>query len=407
MKILYLHQYFITRSGIGGTRSYEFARYLQRQGHQVTVVTAAPGQVDGRRQTRRRTIDGIKVLELSAGYGDPIQGTRLPYSKRIVNFFAFALAAAWAGLFLPKPDVILATSTPLTIGIPGVLISRLRRVPLVFEVRDLWPEAPIQMGALKSPFSIWAARWLERAIYCHSSHIVALSPGMRDGIVATGMAPDKVTVIPNASDLDLFSPHIKGCDFRDKLALNGAFTCLYFGTMGEANGLNFVLDAATELKRRRVTDVAFVLHGDGKERPILEARAVSEALTNVRFSNQMPGKDAIAQLVAAADVCMTIYKNVPILYTCSPNKLFDALAAGKPVLTNMPGWLQDLLEQNRAGVFVEPDNPANFADKILSLRDNPALCAEYGRNARRLAEEKFARAQLARQLEEILLAVKP
>ncbi len=406
MHILYLHQYFLTRSSkVGGTRSYEFARHLQRQGHKVTLLTAASDQLDTGSKMRRREIEGIEVIELRAGYADHVRGTRMSYPQRIFNFLSFALASTWASLSLPKPDVVFATSTPLTIGIPGLIISKFRRVPHVFEVRDLWPEAPVQMGALRSPLSIKAARWLERTIYRHSAHIVALSPGMRDGIVAAGVPASKVTVIPNASDLDLFSPTVDGTDYRNRLDLNGQFTCAYFGTMGEANGLNFVLDAAIELKRRQVTDVAFVLHGDGKERRMLESRCAADGLSNVVFSAPVAGKGAIAQLAAAANVCMTIYKNLPILYTCSPNKMFDSLAAGKPVLVNMPGWLQMLVEQNDAGVFVEPDNPIDFADKVLFLRDNPELCAEYGRNARRLAEEQFARQKLAQQLEQILLQV--
>ena len=315
MHILYLHQYFLTRSSkVGGTRSYEFARYLQRQGHKVTIVTAASDQLDQGSKMRRREIEGIEVIELSAGYADHVQGTRMSYSRRIYNFISFALACTWLGLRLPKPDVVFATSTPLTIGIPGLIISKFRRTPHVFEVRDLWPEAPIQMGALRSPLLIKAARWLEHTIYRHSAHIVALSPGMRDGVVAAGIPERDVTVIPNSSDLDLFSPTVDGSDYRKRLDLNGQFTCAYFGTMGEANGLNFVLDAATELKHRQVSDVAFVLHGDGKERQLLESRCAAEGLSNVIFSDPVAGKEAIAQLAAAANVCMTIYKNLPVLY---------------------------------------------------------------------------------------------
>ena len=405
MRILYLHQYFLTRSEIGGTRSYEFSRYLQRQGHEVTVVTAGSDQPGDKGKSRRRTIEGIEVVELNAGYKSGMKGTGLGYAKRIYHFLFFALASTINGLMLPKPDIVFATSTPLTIGIPGLIISKLRRIPLVFEVRDLWPEAPVQLGALKSPLFIKVAQWLERTIYRNSAHIVALSPGMRDGVIEANVPAANVTTIPNSSDLDLFGPTVNGSAFREKLALNGQFTCAYFGAMGLANGLGFVLDGAAELKRRQVTDVVLVLHGDGKERQMLEARCKAEGLTNVIFSNPVPEKTAVAELAAAANVCMTIYKNVPILYTCSPNKMFDSFAAGRPVLVNMPGWLQGLVEKNRAGVFVEPDNAADFADKVIFLRDNPELCAEYGKNARRIAEEKFARQKLAQQLEHIFLDV--
>jgi glycosyltransferase involved in cell wall biosynthesis len=402
MRILYLHQYFVTRSEVGGTRSYELARYLQDQGHHVTMVTAASGHSARDRQSGRREIDGIEVVELKAGYRDSIEGTRMSYSRRIINFLSFARAATMAGLSLPKADIVFASSTPLTIGIPGLIISKLRRIPFVFEVRDLWPEGPIQIGALKSPLLIMVARWLERIIYRNSAHIVALSPGIRDGIVATGVSESKVTVIPNASDLDLFSPNVDGRDYRNKLNLNGKFMCAYFGAMGKLHGLSFLLDAAAELKRRQVNDIVFVLKGDGKERQILEARCIAEDLTNVIFSEPV-AKEEIPKFASAANVCLNLAINLPILTACSPNKMFDSLAAGRPVLVNIPGWMQELVETNRVGVFVEPDNPTNFADKVIFLRDHPELCEEYGRNARCLAERQFARQKLVAQTEQVLL----
>lgn len=403
MRILYLYQYFATRSQAGGTRCYEFARYLQQQGHQVTIVTATREPESQERKTQRQEIDGIEVIALNAGYANYMQGTQLTYLRRVYNFLIFALSSTWRGLLMSKPDVVFASSTPLTIGIPGLIISKLRRIPLVFEVRDLWPEVPIQIGALESPLLQKMARWLERTIYRHSTHIVALSPGMLDGIVATGVPASKVTIIPNASDLDLFSPSVDGSAYRSKLNLNGQFMCAYFGAMGKLHGLGNVLDAAAELKRRQVNDVTFVLKGDGKEREMLAARCEAEELTNVILSEPGP-KQEIPQLAAAADICMNIAINLPILSASSPNKMFDALAAGRPVLVNIPGWMQELVEQNLAGVFVEPDNSNDFADKIVYLRDNPALCAEYGQNARKLAEEQFARHKLAQRLEQTLLA---
>lgn len=400
MRILYLHQYFNTRSDAGGTRPYEFARYLVQMGHQVTILTAASGQKADQSSASSYQVDGIDVVAINAGYKDHVAATHMSYPQRIINFLYFAIVSTWVGLRLPKADLVFASSTPLTIGIPGLIISKLRRIPLVFEVRDLWPEAPVQIGALKSPLQIGLARWLERTIYHNSAHIVALSPGMQEGVMATGIPANRVTMIPNASDIDLFSPTVDGSEFRQKLNLNGHFTCVYFGTMGEANGLNFVLDAAAELKNRQVSDVVIVLQGDGKERPMLQKRCQSEKLDNVIFADRVPKQD-VPKVVTGSNVAMTIFKNLPIFTTNSPNKMFDSLAAGRPVLVNMPGWMQELVEENRAGVFVQPDNPKDFADKLIYLRDNPALCAEFGRNARQLAEDKFARHKLADQLEQV------
>ncbi|WP_210485797.1 glycosyltransferase family 4 protein [Microvirga antarctica] len=398
MKIIYLHQYFFTRTmiGVAGNRSYEFARRLVAMGHEVHMITSHTHAREGDSKEWFETVEeGIHVHWLPVPYSN-----KMDFKKRLYAFQRFAIGAARRAASIDG-DVVFATSGPLTIAIPGIYASWARRIPMVFEVRDLWPEGAIQLGVLTNPVAKWLARRLEKWAYRRSTHVVALSPGMRDGIVATGTAPAKVSVIPNAADLDLFHPLVDGTEQRRALGIDDKFTLAYIGTMGLANGLDFVLDAAAELKHRRVDDILLMLHGDGMQRAALEERARREGLDNVKFSGPTP-KHEIAELVAAVDVCMTIFKNVPVLQTCSPNKLFDALAAGKPVLTNMPGWLADIAEKDRTGVFVEPDNAVDFADKCVWLRDHPDQIEEFRLNARRLAEKKFARDVLARQLESVL-----
>jgi glycosyltransferase involved in cell wall biosynthesis len=209
-------------------------------------------------------------------------------------------------------------------------------------------------------------------------------------------------MIPNASDLDLFSPDIDGTEFRARLGIDGRFMCIYFGAMGEANDLTQVVEAARLLQEQGERGVVFVLHGDGKRRPQLEAFCHQHGLTNVVFSKPIPDKRDLAHLVAASDVCMTIYKNVPILYTCSPNKLFDTFAAGRPAIVNCPGWLQELVEENEAGVYVRPSDAAHLAERVIFLRDHPERVSAYGQNARRLAEEQFDRKKHAAQVLSIL-----
>lgn len=404
MDILYLHQYFRTPQQVGGTRSYEFARRFVEAGHRVTVLTArdrsVPWTTGG--LLRRHTVAGIDVVEVKAGYTDGQYGTKLSYPQRILTFVWFALLSCAAVLRVPRPDVVFATSTPLTIGIPGVLASKVRRVPLVFEVRDLWPEAPIQMGALRHPVAIAVARWLERAIYRNSAHVVALSPGMAEGVRRAGVPDERVGVIPNASDLALFHPDVDGTGLRRELGLEGRFVCSYFGTMGEANDLTYVVRAAQLLQERGDDGIAFVLQGHGRRRAGLEDFCREHGLSNVQFLDAVP-KEGVARLTAASDLCMTIYKNVPILYTCSPNKLFDSLAAGRAVLVNTPGWLRDLVLEHQVGVYAEPDSAEAIVEQVTFLRDHPELCAQYGRNARRLAEEVFSRDRLAQQLEQVLV----
>jgi glycosyltransferase involved in cell wall biosynthesis len=385
MRILYLHQYFMTRSGIGGTRSYEFARRFAARGHEVSMVTAAaPGE------DQRRIVDGIDVIGVRAGFGDYVRGTKLSYPRRVLEFARFAIAATVTVLRLPRPDVIYATSPPLTMALPALAAAARHRTPLVFEVRDLWPEAPIQMGALRNPLLQRLARALERFVYRRAAHVIALSPGMRAGVIAAGTAADKVVLIPNASDIELFSPDREGGDFRERLGLGDRFVCTYFGTMGEANDLTQVIEAAALMD----DDVRFVLHGEGKRKQALKDLARARGVGNVVFSDAVE-KDSVAELAAASDACMTIYKDVPILYTCSPNKLFDTFAAGRAAIVNTPGWLTELVEEGEAGVAVRPADPEHLAERVAFLRDNPDLVERYGRNGRKLAETEFSRDMLA------------
>ncbi len=393
VRILYLHQFFMTRDGTGGTRSYEFARRLVEAGHEVTMVTAGDGA--------EREVDGIRVVEARGGYGDYVRATGVGYGRRLFAFARFAVAATAAALRGPRPDVVFATSPPLTMALPAIAAARRWRAPLVFEVRDLWPEAPIQMGALRSAWAQRLARWLERVVYRSASEIVALSPGMRDGIVATGVDPERVTLIPNASDLDLFSPDLDPGDLRERLGLGADdFVCAYFGTMGEANDLTQVVEAAALLKVP-AAGVVFVLQGDGKRRAALEADVRRRGLDNVVFA-PAGDKHAAARLAAASDACMTIFKDVPILATNSPNKLFDTFAAGRPAIVNTDGWQRTLVEEHEAGVYARPGDAADLAEKVLALRDDPERTRRYGANARQLAEREFDRDLLAERLRGVL-----
>jgi glycosyltransferase involved in cell wall biosynthesis len=396
VRILYLHQFFMTRDGTGGTRSYEFARRLVAGGDAVTMVTAGRNPPSGGGE-----VDGIDVVEVPGGYGDYVRATGLSYPRRLLAFARFALAATVIAVRGPRPDVVFATSPPLTMALPAIVAARRWRVPLVFEVRDLWPEAPIQMGALRSPLAQRLARRLERSVYRAAAEIVALSPGMRDGIVATGASPQRVTLIPNASDLDLFSPELDPGDLRARLGLGDAFVCSYFGTMGEANDLTQVVDAAALLSERGEDGIRFVLQGEGKRRAELEAAVRARGLDDVVLA-PAGDKRSAARLAAASDACMTIFKDVPILATNSPNKLFDTFAAGRPAIVNTDGWQRELVEANEAGVFARPGDAADLADLVVFLRDNPELVRRLGANARALAEREFDRDRLAERLHAVL-----
>jgi glycosyltransferase involved in cell wall biosynthesis len=369
MRILYLHQFFITREGVGGTRSYEFARRFAARGHGVRMVTAGGGA---------RTVDGIEVVGVRGGYSDYVSATAVSYPRRMLAFARFAVAATASVLRGPRPDVIYATSPPLTMALPALAAALRWRAPLVFEVRDLWPEAPIQMGALRNPLARRAARALERFVYARSERVITLSPGIRDAVMATGVREASVALVPNAADLDLFAP---ADDDR-----RGRFTVSYFGTMGEANDLSAVLEAA-----RLIGGARFVLMGDGKRRAELQR----DAPPNVEFPGPARAKEEVAALAAASHACLTLFKDVPVLATNSPNKLFDTFAAGRPAVVNMDGWMRELVEQNEAGLYVRAGDARDLAEKLVWLRDHPEEAERMGRNARALAEREFGRDELA------------
>ena len=391
-----MHQFFKTREGAGGTRSYELARHLVSSGHEVMILTAAAGA-----SPVRRTVDGIEVVEVGGASPDYAAATAQGYGRRMAGFARFAAGATAAALRAERPDVVLATSPPLTIALPGIAAAKRHRAPLVFEVRDLWPEAPIQMGALRNPLAQRMARALERAVYRSARQVVALSPGMRDGVIAAGVEPERVTLVPNASDLDLFAPDLDPGDLRARLGLEGAFVASYFGTMGEANDLTQVVEAAALLEERGENGVAFVLQGEGKRRVAIEDEVRRRGLRNVVL---LPAADkaSAARLAAASDACMTIFKDVSILATNSPNKLFDTFAAGRAAIVNTGGWQRELVERHEAGVYARAGDPAHLADQVLWLRDHPEETAAYGRNGRRLAETQFDRRILADRMREVL-----
>ena len=275
-------------------------------------------------------------------------------------------------------------------------------VPFVFEVRDRWPEIPIAIGALTNPVLIWYARRLEKRIYRAADRIIALSPGMKDGIVSTGYPADHVTMIPNGSDVQMFYP----CDGElddDRFGRKDEFRLVFTGAHGLANGLDAVLDAAAELKRRGVTGIRFVFIGHGRLKQELIERSRDEGLDAlVAWVDPIP-KLELARVLPHMNVGLMILRNLrEFYYGTSPNKFFDYIASGLPVLNNYPGWVADMIGEHRCGIVVPPDDPAAFADAVVQLRDAPETRREMGRRGRQLAEASFDRDKLADQFINVL-----
>jgi glycosyltransferase involved in cell wall biosynthesis len=399
LDVLYFHQYFATRRRSTATRSYELARRLVERGHRVTIVSRdtrrlEAGRVDEPegRVVAREQVDGIDVLYINVPYAN-----RYPTPVRLASFTAFTVAASVAGALERKPDVVFASSTPLTIGIAGLTTARAKRVPFVFEIRDLWPAVPVALGALRSKPAIRSAEWLERRLYAGAKRIVVLSEASRAELERRGIPDEKLVFIPNAADLDVFRPDVVDEGFRARHGLEGRFVSLYAGAMGRANGLDQLVDAAATLRRLGDDRVTIVALGNGGERPRLEERVAELGLENLRFLPPVP-KEELAGIVGAADVTLTIFAPHPILETNSPNKFFDSLAAGKPVVVNLDGWLRRLVEENEAGVWVPAGNAEALAGALSVLAGSSERVERMGGNARALAEREFGRDEMADRL---------
>jgi glycosyltransferase involved in cell wall biosynthesis len=393
MKVLYFHQHFSTPRGSVGTRSYEMARRLVECGHSVTMVCGsyrggetglAGAFVSGR---RRGTVDGIDVIEFDLAYANA-DG----FIKRTLTFLGFALRSVVIALREPC-DIVFATTTPLTAGIPGIFARWLRRKPFVFEVRDLWPELPRAMGVIRNPLVLWAMGVLEWVSYRSATRLVGLSPGIVDGIASRGINPQAIAMISNGCDLRIFS------DVADRWRPAGVgesdLLALFAGTHGMANGLDAVLGAAEVLKRRGRSDIKLVLVGQGQLKLALQRDAARRGLDNVVFHEPI-GKARLAALMASTDIGMQVLADVPAFYYgTSPNKFFDYIAAGLPVLNNYPGWLAEIIKREGCGFAVPPQDPEAFATALECAADDRVALRAMGNKARRVAEESFDRSRLA------------
>lgn len=397
MRIAYLHQYFVTPAMPGGTRSYEMARRLVAHGHDVHMVTSdqSPG---GRVPWRTSTEAGIRVHWAAVPYDN-----RMPHWRRLWAFFSFAFGATRRTCGI-RPDLIFATSTPLTIAIPALLASWWLRVPFVFEVRDMWPDVPIALGALRNPLARWVARWLERTTYRHAVRVVALAPGMRDDIVAKGIAADKVVVIPNGCDLDVFGTPPAGPGPREAHPwLGGRPLVLFAGTLGLVNGVDYLVEVAAHVARHD-PDVRFAIVGGGRERDAVRARAREAAvLDRTLFMIDAMPKRELAGWLHAADVVVALFTGPRVIWKDAvQNKFFDALAAGKPIANNFDGWQSQVALEAGVGIMLNPADPSEGARALLTALRDTAWRAGVGARARALAADRFGRDLLARQLEAVL-----
>lgn len=393
MKILYIHQYFHTPEEPGGTRSYWISQELIRRGHKVIMLTET-----NKHQPEAKEVDvaGIKVIYLKNDYDNNMNA-----GDRMRSFMNFMFKAIFRANKIKDIDLVFATSTPLTTGAIALWLKWTKRWKYVFEVRDLWPEALIQ-GGLHNKIIIWMLKILERKTYKKAEHIIALSPGMKNGVLATGIADDKCTVIPNMSKPDKFYPRERSEKIMKEFSIDQTkFNLIHFGSMGQLNGLDYIIRAAEYAQDKGEDSLEFLFLGAGSTLPVLQEMVRGKNLNNVRFLGNHP-MDIVSEIVNCCDASITSFRNLPILATNSPNKLFDSLSAGKVIIVNSNGWTKELVEKYKCGFYVNPENPEDLVDKMTLIKENPNMKHKMEENSRKLSIEVFDKNILVGKVVDIL-----
>ena len=397
MKIIYLHQYFITLNKAGGTRPFEFAKKLVEMGHEVDVITSIFDPVN-KKDWYQTYESGINVHWLPLRYSNYTS-----YLQRLIIFIIFAFKSYFR-IKKISGDIIFASSTPLTVAIPAILHSKQKDIPLIFEVRDLWPDVPIAMKILKNPIIIFFSKLLEKITYKNSNAIIALSPEMKDGIIKKKVDPNKVAVIPNSSDLDYFKLNKKKIfEFRDKrLWLKNRPLLIYTGAFGRVNDLAYLIQLGKELLNIN-PEIRILLIGDGIEKNKLVYMAKKNGVynKNLFFENPIPKKD-IPVALSAANIASNIVIDIKENWANSANKFFDCLAASKPIFLNHGGWMQDLVLKYNCGLCAYGKKIEVVAQELNSVISNKSWLKSRGKSSKFLAKNLFDRKIHVDQLETIL-----
>ena len=396
MKILIVHQYFLRQNSGGGSRWNQFAKYWSAKGHTVTVLAGMLDEKCKKYQdykhkfiVKEKVNDRITVIRchVSEAYNTSSLG-------RMWGYVSFAFSSTLAGLFVKKPDIIICTSPPLIVGLTGAVLKRVKRIPMLFEVRDLWPESIIELGAVKNKWIIRFLYWMQKISYRSSKWINVLTPAFEETLVhSSGIPREMISLIPNAADLDIIKPMPKNNWVRQKYNLSDKFVVSYVGAHGVANCLIQLIEAAKILQARD-PDVRLMLIGDGMQKSMLQGEVKKHNLDNVIFVDPVP-KEAIGDFINASDACTAVLKRIEVYKTVYPNKVFDYMSAAKPIILGIDGVARKLIEDANAGIFVQPENASLFAEAAMKLKSNPELAVRYGQNGLAYVHENYDRERLA------------
>ncbi len=403
MHILLIHQAFAALDEPGGTRHHELARLLAQKGNQVTVIASPVSYLTGNFSSREASPkgagrgsgedDGVRVIR-AATYS----GLHKSFVHRVFAFFSFMFSSFIVGLGVKNVDVVWGTSPPIFQGVTAWLLARLKGAKFLFEVRDLWPDFAIAVGVLKNPVLIRLSLWLEGFLYRRADRMMVNSPAYVKHVRERGART--VDLIPNGADPHMFDPFDSGLAFRRFHKLNNKFVALYAGAHGLSNDLAVLLEAAQLLKDEH--GIQIVLLGDGKEKPNLQARAAELGLANVSFLPPVPKREMGAAL-AGADACIAILKPIEAYKTTYPNKVFDYMAAGRPVVLVIDGVIREVVEAAGCGLFVQPGSAMALAEAIRALAADRDQATEMGIRGQRYLEEHFSREKLAEKFEKLLV----
>jgi colanic acid biosynthesis glycosyl transferase WcaI len=400
MNILYLSQYFPPEMGAPAGRAAELSRLWAEDGHEVTVLTGFPNHPTGIVPPRyRRKLRQLVMHENHYGV-NVVRTWLLPFPnrkayERMLNYSSFCISAAATGMFLHRPELIIASSPQLLVGLSGWWLARCNGVPFVFEVRDLWPEslAAVGVSSRNSPLHRLLAK-IAGFLYRSCDRIVVVTPAFKEYLVEYWRVPDeKIFVVENGVETSLFSSLTPSAALRRAIGAEEKFVVSYIGTMGNAHGLETLLDAAA-LLRERAPEILFLLVGEGAEKARIVSLAHSRGLTNVRFVGQQP-REKIPAYITASDVCLVLLKKSELFKTVLPTKMLEFMSCARPVILGVDGHARNVMERANAGLFVPPEDSAELADAILRLAADPGLRESLGRNGRQYVLQHFSRQQAA------------
>jgi glycosyltransferase involved in cell wall biosynthesis len=395
MHILLIHQAFAALNEPGGTRHHEFARFLAKQGHQVSIIASTVSYLTGKdTQSQQVVVEMEGMISIYHAYTYP--ALHKSFAHRLHSYFSFMISSLFISMKIKNVDIVWGTSPPIFQSFTSWLVSRLKRASFLLEIRDLWPAFAIAVGVLKNKVLISMSLWLERFLYHRADRIIVNSPGYIKHVQSKG--GQNVTLVPNGSDAAAFTP-VNTIQIRKELGWTDKFILLYAGAHGMSNDLPVILQAAKLIEDH--DDIKIVFIGDGKEKSNLIALAESLRLSNVEFFDPIP-KNKIAEYLQSSDVCIAILKPIELYKTTYPNKVFDYMAAGKPIILAIDGVIREVVESADCGIFCEPGNPHAIVNAVLEMCSNRNGLVKIGKRGKVYLEQNFDRMMIAKDFTDMI-----